>query len=234
MRKFAYLLSRKTAQSVELFNRSLLDELPNQLVISGCERFTINLFDDAVKHAEPLRLQHQQPAIDAVVFAWQQSDVTATALLPMLNHYGVVLSAYLLREHLPIAEPDKLAIQENKKGVRTPGMMQLAFLKVPNRLQYSEWLSIWRDQHTQVAIDLQSTFIYRQNVVERCITETDLGYSGIVEEAFPAEAMTSQQAFYAAQSDAELLERQAAMWNSSKRFIDLTDLDVLPSSEYRW
>ena len=124
--------------------------------------------------------------------------------------------------------------QQKYNGMRTPGMLQLAFLKLPERLQYDEWLSIWQDSHTQVAIDMQSTLIYRQNVVQSCLSDNDLGYSAIVEEAFPLEAMTSQHAFYAVQSDAQLAARQSAMWNSSKRFIDLSDLDVLPTSEYCW
>lgn len=233
MRKFAYLLSRKTKQSVEQLNAGLLNEFPSQLVAIGCIKFTINLFDGAVLEAKPLRLQHQRPRIDAVVFAWFEDDAAIVTMPQMLTDYAIILSGYLLREYLPLVEHQELAIQK-KNGIRTSGMMQLAFLKVPKRLEYDEWLSIWRNQHTQVAIDIQSTFIYRQNVVESCITKTDLGYSAIVEEGFPSEAMTSQHAFYAAESDDLLLKRQVAMWNSSKRFIDLPDLDVLPTSEYCW
>ena len=168
------------------------------------------------------------------MFAWFDGEVAVQAMQQVLREYAVILSGYLLRDYLPLTEPKELADQKKNNGARTPGMMQLAFLKVPKRLEYDEWLSIWRGQHTQIAIDIQSTFIYRQNVVESCITATDFGYSAIVEEAFPAEAMTSQHAFYAADSDAMLFERQTAMWNSSKRFIDLPDLDVLPTSEYCW
>jgi len=231
MKKTAYLLSRKDDQSIAQLNSLLLKQVAAELLMSACKHFTINLFDDAVADAAPLRLQRQQPSIDAVLFVWFEDDAALAAVELALAAHATILSAYLLLEHTPIPTPNGLP-QSN--GMRTPGILQLAFLKVPERLQYDEWLSIWQNSHTQVAIDIQSTFIYRQNVVQSCLSDNDLGYSAIVEEAFPLEAMTSQHAFYAVQSDTQLAARQSAMWNSSKRFIDLSDLDVLPTSEYRW
>lgn len=231
MKKTAYLLSRKVDQSFAQLNSVLLEQVAAELQTSACEHFTINLFDEAVADAARLRLQRQQPSIDAVLFVWFENDAALAAVELALAAHATILSVYLLQEHTPIPAPEG---QQKYNGMRTPGMLQLAFLKLPERLQYDKWLSIWQDSHTQVAIDMQSTLIYRQNVVQSCLSDNDLGYSAIVEEAFPLEAMTSQHAFYAVQSDAQLAARQSAMWNSSKRFIDLSDLDVLPTSEYCW
>lgn len=231
MQKFVYLLARNDGQSAAQLNRNLLSELPAQLTAAGCAHFSINLFDETVAAAKPLRMQNQQPTIDAVVFGWLEKEGIDQEVERILMQVATILTGYLLEEHSPITAPEG---QQGSGGMRTPGMLQLAFLKVPERLDYDQWLMRWREQHTQVAIDTQSTYIYRQNVVQSCLTKNDLGYAAIVEEAFPAEAMTSQHAFYAAKSDAQLQERQALMWNSSKRFIDLPDLDVLPTSEYCW
>lgn len=241
MRKYAFLLSRLSDQTTDELNSGLLKELPANLLSSGYQRFSINLFDAAVAPAKSLRLQHQAPPIEAVLFAWSDSRDGEAAQQPLsitelLAPYATVLTAYSLEEHsqLPVTASVAAANENFAAGIRTPGMMQLAFLKVPSRLNYQQWLKIWREQHTQIAIDIQSTFIYRQNVVLNCLTDNDLGYTAIVEEAFPVAAMTSQHAFYAASSDEELAERQTQMWNSSQRFIDLPDLDVLPTSEYCW
>ena len=233
MQKLAYLITgtRRDQPSLFQLNQQLLNELPSKLKSLGCEHFSVNLFDETVNTAASLRIQNQQPSIDAVVFVWVGDRSLFSHVQSTLNAMATVLCAYSLSEYEPIPAPDELLADSGK---RTLGMMQLAFLKVPSRLDYLKWLTTWREQHTQVAIDTQSTFIYRQNVVEECLTTNNLGYSAIVEEAFPLAAMNSQHAFYAASSDEQLADRQALMWQSSKRFIDLSDLDVLPTSEYRW
>ena len=234
MKKAAYILSCKSGQSVAQFNSALLTQVSAELTAGTCAQFTINVYDEAVTEAAPLRLQRQKPVIDAVLFVWFDDEATLSEVEQAIAPHAAILSGYLLQEYSQIPASPELQAQQQLNGTRTPGFMQLAFLKVPERLEYDEWLTIWRESHTQVAIDTQSTFIYRQNVVQGCFAGNDLGHSAIVEEAFPAAAMTSQHAFYAVESDEQLRERQITMWNSSKRFIDLPDLDVLPASEYCW
>ena len=76
----------------------------------------------------------------------------------------------------------------------------------PQRLSQQQWLEIWHGSHTQVAIDTQSTFGYRQNVVARPVTYAAPPFDAIIEENFPAAAMSSQQAFYGVDSDQALKE----------------------------
>jgi len=52
-------------------------------------------------------------------------------------------------------------------------------------LDEATWLARWQDDHTQVAIDTQSTFGYTQNAVVRALTEDSPPISAIVEELFP-------------------------------------------------
>lgn len=232
--KVAYLLTCNENQSLEQLNSALLEHVSAQLRERACAHFTINVFDEKVEAAKAMHMQRQQPPINAVVFVWCDNESEFKTVEQVLNTHVTVLSGYALEEFSRIPATPQLQAQQTFNGARTPGMMQLAFLKVPERLEYDEWLSIWRNLHTQVAIDIQSTFIYRQNVIKQCVAGKDIGFTAIVEEAFPVEAMTSQRAFYDAQTDVELVERQTAMWKSSKRFIDLHDLDVLPTSEYCW
>ncbi len=70
------------------------------------------------------------------------------------------------------------------------------FLQRPRRLSEQQWLEVWQGSHTRVAIDTQSTFGYRQNVITRPMTYAAPPFDAIVEENFPQEAMTSQHAFY--------------------------------------
>jgi hypothetical protein len=58
-------------------------------------------------------------------------------------------------------------------------------------------------------------------------------WAGIVEELFPASAMTDAAVFYDAVGDDDRLRRhQAAMIASTQRFLDFTAIDVIPTSQH--
>ncbi|MEZ5139154.1 MAG: EthD domain-containing protein [Acidimicrobiales bacterium] len=82
-------------------------------------------------------------------------------------------------------------------------------------------------------MDTQDTASYVQNVVARALTPGAEPWDAIVEECFPDAAMTDPAAFYDAVGDPE---RQAAnartMFESVQRFIDLSAIDVIPTSRY--
>jgi hypothetical protein len=112
-------------------------------------------------------------------------------------------------------------------------MCQVVFLQRPPRIAHDEWIRVWQGSHTQVAIDTQSTFGYRQNVVIRALTYAAPHYDAIVEENFPAAAMSDQNAFYdAVGDDAKRDANLKAMIDSCVRFIDFDRIDVIPTSEY--
>ena len=113
------------------------------------------------------------------------------------------------------------------------GMCHVVFMSPPTSMDYHDWLAVWKDSHTQIAIDTQSTFGYRQNVVVRVLTEGELASHAIVEENFPPEAMASDHAFYATGGDETVLkDHMEAMMASCSRFIDFAHIDVIPMSEY--
>ena len=92
---------------------------------------------------------------------------------------------------------------------------------------------MWHGHHTRVAIDTQDNFLYVQNVVVRALTHAAPGYDAIVEECFPAAAMTDPHAFFDAVGDDEKFQRNVAeMMDSCGRFIDFDKIDVVPTSQY--
>ena len=87
---------------------------------------------------------------------------------------------------------------------------------------------------TPVAIETQSTFEYRQNVVVRALTPGARPYDAIVEECFPPQAMDNPQAFFDAVGDEQKFQRNLdRMMASVGRFLDLGTIDVLATSQYR-
>jgi hypothetical protein len=141
------------------------------------------------------------------------------------------IHGYLVTESEPLINTQ----HPGKKNQRAYGMNQVVLLRKPDSIHYEKWIDIWHNSHTQIAMETQSTFAYRQNVVARPVTRQAIALDAIVEENFPPEAMTSAHAFYNAVGDDKLLKKnQTAMFESVQRFIDLEKLDCLPMSEYNY
>ena len=98
----------------------------------------------------------------------------------------------------------------------------------------TSWASPGSSLTTGVAIDTQSTFGYRQNVIVRGLSYAAPVVHAMIEENFPPEAMASDFAFYAVEEGdtAGLARNSGAMMESVARFIDFDRIDVIPMSEY--
>ena len=230
MEKLIYALSRRDSESKESFSKRLVTELGPKLMQQGAPSISVAVNDADVAAAEKLRIVNREPVIEAVICIWVYSANEHRSLATTLGEYATNVGGYLVTESEPLRNPNPAS-----SGERTPGMMQIAFLQIPEGMNKNEWYSIWRDEHTSVAIETQSTLVYRQNLVVRKLTKDAPDCSAIVEEAFPAEAMSSQHAFYDAVGDDEKFEQnRRRMWESSKRFVDLNTIEVVPASEYLW
>lgn len=234
MEKIIYPVWKLSHQSMNDFNTALLGSMSEALLASGLKKLRINVVDDDVAAASKLRHENMTPLMDAVISMWVDSYIYRDKQQAILSDYVDRYDGYLVTESEPLVN----TIHPAQPGQRTLGMSQLAFLQKPERLSRHEWLDIWHNSHTQVAIDTQSTFGYRQNVVVMAVTEGAPNIDAIVEENFPVEAMTSPHAFYHAfdeqgnRDDAKLAEHGKLMAESCARFIDFTDINVLPTSEY--
>jgi hypothetical protein len=70
-------------------------------------------------------------------------------------------------------------------------------------------------------------------VIVRTLIPGTTTWHAIVEECFPAAAMSDPHVFFDAVGDDEKLTRhQVAMFESVQRFIDLSIIDVVPTSRY--
>ena len=83
-----------------------------------------------------------------------------------------------------------------------------------------------------MAIETQSIFGYTQNWVVRTLTPGAPGIAGIVEELFPAEAITDLKAFFGAADDDDLQHRLSEMIASTSAFGANENIDTVPTSRY--
>jgi len=225
MEKILYSVWKSDSDSGDEFRDSLLEQLGPELLGLGVRGLRISVVDSEVEPASSLRQENLGAAMDAMISVWLDSSVYREAIEAAIAARVERMDGYLVTESEPLCS-------DTPEGERTPGMAQVVFLQRPERLSEAEWIEIWHGSHTQVAIDTQSTFGYRQNVVARTVTDGAAHIDAIIEENFPAEAMSSQHAFYAADSEEDYQARLNAMIESCARFIDFDKINVCPTSEY--
>jgi hypothetical protein len=229
MEKMLYVVWKHEGDSERVFRQKLLEKVSPQLIDAGARKLRIGVVDEDVAPAAGLRMGNTKPAIAGLVSIWADTSIRRRPFEEAIQEAVARLDGYLVTESEPIVDTKHVAAD----GKRTPGMYQVVVLRKPPRLSYEQWLEIWLGSHTQVAIDTQSTFGYRQNVIVRALTYAALPYDAIIEEYFPAEAMTDPMVFYNAVGDeAKRKRHEKAMFDSVARFIDFDKIDRIPMSEY--
>jgi hypothetical protein len=194
------------------------------LAVAG---LTVNVRDDMVR-GSLMTLTTLDPPVVAVVSIWvQQSygEQVGTAIA-LLSEQCQSVAAYLVTESVPLLPPGA------ESGSRTTGLANIALLRRPDRLDRDAWLARWQLHHTKVAIETQSTFGYTQNAVWRALTPDAPAIDGIVEELFPAEAITDLHAFFGAADELDLNDRINRMIESTTAFGANENIDTVPTSRY--
>ncbi len=229
MEKMVYLVWKHETDSSTDFRQKLLGTVSQQLIKLGVHKLRVSVVDEDVAPADPMRIENTRPPMSGMVSVWVDTAISRKPVEEAIQSSVARMAGYLVTESEPIVNTRHVAAD----GQRTPGMNQVALLRRPPRLDYGHWLDIWLGSHTQVAIETQSTFGYRQNVVVRPLTYAAPPYDAIVEENFPEAAMTDRLAFYdSVGNEEQYKKRERQMVQSCSRFIDFDKIDCIPTSEY--
>jgi hypothetical protein len=109
----------------------------------------------------------------------------------------------------------------------------LTCIERPERMTQQAWIETWHGRHSPLALEIQCTYLYLRNVVVRALTRDAPPWAGIVEEGFPADAVTDPMRWYKAGGDpAKLRENLGRMIASVKAFLDIERVESHPMSEY--
>ncbi len=228
--KLMFFLNRQSQQPADEFRHVLMEFL--QSLPAAITSIRLALVDDAVAPAQSLAMLSTSHPHDAVVSIQALEVPDAESVLAGLYPLAAGLCAYQVEEREPLHYDAPLG--------RVEGMCQVAMFKRPQHLTHEQWLDIWLNSHTQVAMATQSTFSYRQNIVMALLASASAGtehgpvYDAIVEEQFPAAAMTDRAVFFGARGDAALYRaNEKAMVESVMRFVDFSAFECVPMSEFR-
>lgn len=224
MQKILYFLSKDHHQSAH----ELAGEIERWLLEYQQQFYAMRfaIADLDVKPAEPLRMDNTAHPKDAMVSVWCDHGLALQSFESELARFCYSWQRYDVFESQPLKTMEHTG--------RMPGMCQVALIKKAPALTRQQWLDIWLGSHTNVAIETQSTLSYRQNITVAAHPSPDWPcYDGIVEESFPAEAMTDRAVFFDAVDNPQRLEEhQQRMMESCMRFIDFAAFDCIPMSEY--
>ncbi len=221
------------------------DDVGQEQFASSIEKLLLNymgefsqisytVIDEYITPAKPYEIINSSHPKDAVITVWRDNMLGLEDFYRALIGITAVFQSYAVLESQPITHQSAVG--------RVSGMCQLAFLQQPKRLSREQWLDFWIGQHTQVGIETQSNFSYRQNIITLAGLMSGLmGQStgewplmdAIVEENFPEAAMTNRALFFAAEDDETRYKaNEQRMIESCMNFIDFDRFDCVPMSEY--
>jgi hypothetical protein len=225
--KLIYVVWKPDDVGMARFRQALLGPIGRQLLALGARGLAVNLADELA--APGLRITQMSPPLSGTVSIWLDTALNRGPIEAVLAGVTVRLAGYLALESVPIVD----TTHTRPPGERLPGLYTVAFLERPDFLTYDEWLQRWQGEHTAVAIETQSTFLYIQNVLVRPLRADAPPWVAIVEEAFPAAAATDPMVFYNAGGSPDTLRaHQHRMMQSCQRFIDFSRFETHPMSAY--
>ncbi len=221
------ILTLRGADADDTWCARLRAHVAADLLDIGLPGLAINVRDAEVRDSL-MTLTTMDPPVVALVSVWTQQSYGAQiqAVTDRLARECGDVAAYLVTESVPLPAPATVP------GRRTDGLANVALLRRPAGLDEATWLSRWHIDHTPVAIETQATFGYTQNAVVRALTPGAPGISAIVEELFPAEAISDLHAFFGAADDDDLRDRIDRMLASTAAFGANENVDTVPTSRY--
>ena len=228
MEKLAYVVWKRGGERDAAFARRLLEEAAPRLR-TCVEKLRVSVVDDAVAEGAKLRLGKQDPPKSGLVSFWlEQSQERAEAEAILATACGRS-AGYLVVESRPLVNRTRRA----PPGERTPGFALVTCIEPKAGLSHEEFIRLWYTVQRDTAIETQSTFGYVRNEIVRALTPDAPRWAALVEENFPAGALTDPAVFYDAVGDpAKQRANQERMFRAVQGFLALDRVESHPMSEY--
>jgi hypothetical protein len=229
MEKLCYVVWRPEAAAAEDFAAELRGPVAERIARTSRGPLSLLVADDAAEAVAKARIQRTTPPVAGMLSVWLDSVDQRGPVEDALSGSTARHAGFLVTESVPIANRTHRA----PRGQRTHGVTMLSLLERPARLAGDEWLRIWHEEHTPLAMEIQCTYLYVRNVVARPLTPGAPPWAGLVEEGFPTEAVTDPMLWYRAGGSPEKLrENLGRMLSSVRAFLDIDRVESLPMSEW--
>jgi hypothetical protein len=229
MEKLVYVLWRGDRDAVDVPG-NLHEVTAPALMEAGARFVKMSVVDDAVAAGEALRIGSQPADKDAVVSFWLEESIQRFDCEAIIAAAADTFAGYLVTESRPLRTP---SVYLHGPGERTDGFHLVTCIRGREDLSQDEFITQWHGPFRDTAIDGQNTWDYVRNEIVRPLTPDAPGWSAIVEEGFPIEALDDPAVFFDAVGDEDrLATQQNRMFEMVQTFLDLTAVDSHPMSEY--
>ena len=229
MEKVCYVLWKAEARTAADFAAALLGPVVERIARISRGPLSLLVADAAAEAVAKARIQRTTPPVAGMLSLWLDSVDARGAVEDALAPATARHAGFLVTESVPVENRTHRA----PLGQRTPGITMLSLLEKPERLSQDEWIRIWHEHHTPLAMEIQCTYLYVRNVVVRPLTPGAPPWAGLVEEGFPTEAVTNPMLWYEAGGSPEKLrENLGRMLASVRAFLDIERVESLPMSEW--
>jgi hypothetical protein len=229
MEKLCYVLWKPEATAGADFADALRGAVAERIARISRGPLSLLVADAAAESVAKARIQRTTPPVAGMLSLWLDSVDARGAVEDALGAATARHAGFLVTESVPVGN----RTQRAPLGQRTPGITMLSLLEKPARLSQDEWIRIWHEQHTPLAMEIQCTYLYVRNVVVRPLTPGAPSWAGLVEEGFPTEAVTNPMLWYRADGSPEKLrENLGRMLASVRAFLEIERVESLPMSEW--
>lgn len=224
MQKMFYLLYEEASVDGAKIHESLDREAVPTIRAAGGKKLCLFVNDSVVSAGQSV--PRSDPPIRAMLSFWLGHQDDRGPIESSLSNLARRIAGYSVIESRPLEHT-------KTKGRRTQGMTQISCIEKLPALSQREFLEIWQVDHQKVALETQSTFGYVRNEVVEVVTgEATDGWSAIVEERFPIEALTDSLVFFDSENVAGRDANLQRMLASCRRFMRLDSVEVTFASEY--
>ena len=242
MQKIIYILwndAQHAASTPASIRQRVLDECAPRLLERGARFLQCNLADDRVNVTSPAPQTpfSDEPFVGQVSLWVDEHELEAGAepFADVLRSSGFDVAGYLVRESLytEYGENEHGAPRSWPDGERSPYIVAVTLLERPPHLDRDEWSRRWFGRQSPMSEWMQPRARYVRNVVTEAITPGAFPYEGIVEESWPsAEHIQNPFLFYGAKNPIELVRNIGIMLHSVTRFLPITRIPNVMTSEY--
>jgi hypothetical protein len=235
MQKLVYLLWKPAKAARDSWCDRLLDECGELLLAQGVLGLTLHLKDSDANVPPPSEgMTGREPPSALLSLSLRNADehVACEALFaPYAHHYaGYLVEESVYRDH---GDNDNGPARDWPDGERSPGVVAVALLERPERMQMEEWVAHWHGVFSPLSESLLSRTRYVRNVVKRVVTVDAPDYAGIVAESFPSRRhICDPYLFYRAKGLSELGERMSKLLLGVTQFLDVPRVQTVIFSEY--
>ena len=229
MEKICYLVWKPEGVSDVDFRDQLVGETAKQILSGGAHKLSILCADETTPPLEKARITQMERPLGGMISAWVDLADDRAPIEAAIDRVTERKAGYLVVESVPLLNTTHTA----PEGERTPGTTLLTCLIPKAGMAYDDFLKHWQVVQRRVALETQSTYLYIRNVVVQALTQDAPPWVGIVEEGFPTEAVTDPMLWYKASGSKEKYEENfAKMMDSVNAFLDLSQIESHPTSEY--